>query len=183
MRKAKTTLALPAVITTPEDLERYAAAIKAGDTKARGILRAQMQGNAELRERYGLLGRNLRDYFIRAMVPSAPHFIEATLAQADALIDELAPDPNNTLDRLLAERIAAASIQLRMDDVALHTAMAPDGQGNIDTLIDRREKSERSYRQGILALAKVRKLRLPTLQLNVANQQIVNQGAPGHKGT
>jgi len=176
MPKAKP-VALPAVITTPADLERYTAAIKAGDTKARGILRAQMQDNAELRNQYGLLGRRLRDRFIQAIVPSAPHFIEATLAQADALIDELAPDPQNTLDRLLAERIAVSAIHLRMDEVALQTAQAPEGTGNIDTLQDRREKSEKAYIRAILALAKVRKLRLPTLQLNVANQQIVNQGA------
>ncbi len=108
-------------------------------------------------------------------------FQEAVRRKLELLrADLLGPDPT-PVERLLVERVAACWLQVQ--DAELRYAQ---GQGSLsirqaDYHQRRMDAANRRYLAALKALAVVRKLAVPVLQVNVARRQ-VNVVAPGAGG-
>jgi hypothetical protein len=95
-----------------------------------------------------------------------------------ALRVELAGPTPTPLERLLVGRIVACWLQVQHADAQLAHTEAQSitlKQGAYHR--DRQDRAHRRYLQAITALARVRRLQLPTVQVNIAQQQIVANGA------
>jgi len=97
-------------------------------------------------------------------------------------IRELSRDTDTPLERSLVEYAAACWLRLQCADIAY----TQHGNGTIESLDywDRHlSAAQRRFDKACLDLAKVRRLALPVLQLNIADkQQVNNVGQVNHKG-
>ena len=87
------------------------------------------------------------------------------------------------VERLLAERAAYCRFDLQAADVAVEACgYAETTRATLDYRERGRERSERRYLQALTALARVRKLDLRGVQINIAgrqvNQQVIDPSAP-----
>jgi hypothetical protein len=90
----------------------------------------------------------------------------------DALRAEILGPAASPLERLLAERIIITHVALYYEDHRL----ALNSENNHEAaamLHERVAKLEKRYLASIRALAEVRRLQLPSVQFNVAQQQVV----------
>lgn len=109
---------------------------------------------------------------------------EAFMATYKGKIRELSRSTDTALERSLVEYAALCWLRLQLVDVA-STQKSANG-GSIDSLDywDRHlSAAQRRFDKACLDLAKVRRLALPILQLNIADkQQVNNVGQVNNKG-
>jgi hypothetical protein len=159
------------------DLVALVRRAEAGDATAMPALRTMMDANGALVEAFGNLAAQVEHSILRSISGKDHLFREASermLARMRA--DVAGPNPT-PLERLLADRIALCWLALHDAEIRyfqskdLTIKQAEYWQNRIDA-------SHRRYLSAIKTLATVRKLVLPTLQVNIARKQ-VNVVSPG----
>jgi hypothetical protein len=101
---------------------------------------------------------------------------EARLRQVDRIRDELAGPRPTPIERLLADRAALCWFELHSLDARVIRLRGEDGEGRSADDLDRhRDRAQRRYFAALRTLALVRRLAVPLLQVNVAQNQQINQ--------
>jgi hypothetical protein len=103
---------------------------------------------------------------------------EAKLRRIDQLRDELAGPNPTPIERLLADRAALCWAELHNADARIFGLLGEGLDTRRAAFLDQyRDRAHRRYLTALKTLATVRKLAVPVLQLNLANQHI-NQIVP-----
>ena len=139
-----------------------------GDRKALAALRTALAASPEYRRQMGDLGEQARLQLIAKVAGKNTVVAEVMAGQLDRLRRELAGPTPTPLEALLVDRIC-------LNHPALHRAemAAAGGEGSQSIRqADYRQRAidgaQRRYLSSIKALADIRRLPLPALQINVA---------------
>ena len=92
----------------------------------------------------------------------------------------LAPD-DSALERLLVDRVLACWLQIAHADVEQAHSLDP-GRPNVRAggpLQDRQDRAHARFVKAVKTLATVRRLLVPSVQVNIGKNQIISQGGPG----
>ena len=99
-----------------------------------------------------------------------------------AMRAELAGPEVSPLERLLAERVVACWLQSYHADFAYARALRDLPAKDADLYHRRQDRAARQYLKALRSLAVVRRLLVPLIQLNVAENQVNVAAAPGTAG-
>lgn len=181
MAEAKAALPAPTEVDVPKTAEAIRALLKrthAGDEATVPVVRKMLQNPAYLRMFGGELAAEVVSSFTNAMAGKNVGFREAVLRKLELLRAELLGENPTPLERLLVERVAACWLQVQ--DAELRYAQGQEEmtmkQGEFRQR--RMDAANRRFLAAVKALALVRKLALPVLQVNIAKRQ-VNVAAAG----
>ncbi len=143
-----------------------------GDTSVLPALRKVFDEHPALWEEQGDLARVVEAAWLKRMCGKDELFKESVSRTLRALRKEVRGPTPSPLERLLVDRIGVCWL-------ALHYAEAIYAQSMGDTTLkqgeyyqDRIDRSQKRYLAAIRALAQLRRLQLPTVQVNVAEQQV-----------
>ena len=104
---------------------------------------------------------------------------EAYEKQIARLRQELLSPGDSALERLLADRIVTTWLQVCHADTAYSTMLKGDGhtfkEGTYNQ--DRQDRANARHLKAVKALASVRRLLTPSVQVNIGKNQIINPGA------
>ena len=119
----------------------------------------------------GNLERCVELLLIEATAGATPLMSEAIRARfAEVRAGLLGPDPT-ALDRLLVDRVALCWLEVHL--LQISALVADKKTLNLIEHRDRRiERAERRYLAAMKALATVRKMKLPSVQIHVDNRQV-----------
>ena len=149
-----------------------------GDRKALAELRPFMD-KAGMWEAVGELGRIARDTWIEAAAKSNLVVREGIERTADRLRRDLLRDGDGPLERVLVDRVVACWLQVSYADwqhgMTLKKASYSYRDGAYDQ--DRMDRAHRRFLQAVKTLATVRRLLVPSVQVNIGRNQIISQGA------
>lgn len=141
-----------------------------GDKSAAPELRAMLDAHPEVVRTAGDLPRDAHLAMTRAIVGAdagSPEVFARRAAQVRAELEGAHPSP---LERLLCERIATCWLAVYLLDAA--TVTASNGQRPPARIIEHHERmkdsAQRRYLDACVALARVRRLLQPSLQVNIA---------------
>lgn len=122
--------------------------------------------------------------FVQSLLPNAPIQVADLMANYDGRVRELSRPQDTALELALVEQAAASHTRLQ-----LVSMICPLNVTSIETndYLDRHlEAAQRRFDRACLTLAKVRRLALPILLMNIGHKQQVNIGfvskAPKGKG-
>jgi hypothetical protein len=170
----KSELAVP---TTTDELRALLGRAQKGDKAVLPVLGKLLENPVYVEMFGGDLAANVESSFVKALSGQDLAVREAIHAKLRAMRRELLDPEATPLERLLVERIVACWLQVQ--DAEVRSAQ---GQGNLtirqaDYHERRMDATSRRYLAAIKALALVRRLALPALQINLARKQ-VNVVAP-----
>jgi hypothetical protein len=150
-----------------------------GDKATLPALRALLQNRAVIE----LLGGDLARRTVRCRIEKAAGtdlaFREALLRQLDVLRDGLAGSAPTPIEELLVERILLCWLDLHLLEFQLAVQMERLSLTHEEFSDRCRDRAQRRYLSALKALATVRRLALPVLQVNIAKQQLINAAIPG----
>ena len=159
---------------TPGDLVSLVGAASGGDEAALARVARLFDAAPGAWDLVGDLGRDAERALVAAAAGDDPLRREGLGRRLEAMRREVAGPRPSPLERLLAERVAAA--WLAVQDAELRcTRLLRDGRAPAAQAAyhERRlERAERRYLAAIKALAQVRRLLGPTVQINVGAQQV-----------
>jgi hypothetical protein len=162
----------PALSKALDNLQKLAERAEKGDSTAMPALREMMQKVPAVVD---LLGGNLAQQaeasFVRAAAGENLAFKEALTRKLQHLRDELAGPNPTPLERLLVERVVACWLQVQDADVRCAQAKEPSIRW-AEYLQRRMTHAHKRYLSAVKALAVVRKLAVPVLQVNIARKQV-----------
>lgn len=164
-------------VLTEAERETYNRALH-GDETAITSVRKMLRDEPTLALRFG---GDAADAAINLLLQIAwkkyPTVIEAMSATIRQLrVDLAGPNPSG-LEQLLVDRIAACWLQMAHADTLYAGNLETANNRTIEHLEERRDRAHRRYLSAIKALAQVRRLPLSMVQVNVAGQQVVRNGA------
>jgi hypothetical protein len=170
---AKKNTKVPSKVTAVHRINALLPAVNAGDTVARDELRAVLEETPELWTELGNLGRQAETALVRVAAGENPVVREAIIRKLDSLRRDVAGTNPSILERLLADRVAISWLSLTVAEGTYHQALER-GLGRADETFhqQRVERAQRRYLAAIKALAQVRKLGVPAVQVNIADKQI-----------
>jgi hypothetical protein len=124
----------------------------------------------------GDLAAQVQKILIRRAVPLDDALgRQALIAKVRQLAAELAGPSPTAIERLLAERAAICWLDVHAADLLLAERWGEDLGSAHATVLDRyRDRAHRRFLGALKALAQVRRLAVPVLQVNVATNQQVN---------
>jgi hypothetical protein len=155
-----------------EDLQALVRRAAKGDPSALPAVRAALADPAAVRAFGGDLAVQAEASLVHAMAGGNLGFREAVSRKLELLRAELAgPDPT-PLERLLAERAAACWLQVQHADIRYAQNQAKLSIKQADYHQRRMDAAHRRYLSALKALALVRKLAVPVLQVNIAKKQV-----------
>jgi hypothetical protein len=135
----------------------------------------------ELPETVDNLGGNLawqsEQSLIRAAAGDNLLAREAMARKVELLRAELAGPAPSPVERLLVERVAACWLQLHYAETLIAQQAQNFSLVQAEYHDRRRERAHKCYLSAIKALALVRKLAVPVLQVNIARKQVNVAGA------
>ena len=148
-----------------------------GDPRAVSQLREMLGEVPAVWDELGDMARQAEDSLIRVAAGKNELTQEAIGRKLRALRREIAgPDPA-PLERLLVERIAACWLHLHYVEGVYYQNMKGQTIAQADYHQRQIDHAQRRYLAAIRALAQVRRLDLPAVQLNIAEKQVnVMQG-------
>ena len=155
-----------------------------GDEQALAELRRRFDATPALWEELGNLAEHAQRVWVALSSGSNALIQQAAERKVAALRQELLGPAPSPLERLLVERIIACWLQVQYADQA---AVAFEKKGGRfaegDYWQKQQERAHRRYLSAIRTLAQVRRLLLPAVQMNIAEQQVnvlgqVNAGRP-----
>jgi hypothetical protein len=147
--------------------------VNAGDRAAREDLRAILDETPHLWAEIGNLGRQAETALVRVAAGDNPVIREAIVRKLDILRRDVAGPHPSVLERLLADRVAISWLSLTVAEGTYHQALERGmGQANDTFQQQRIERAQRRYLAAIKALAQVRKLGVPAVQVNIGDKQI-----------
>lgn len=150
---------------------------RAGDESVLPAVREMLKNADAVELLGGNLARQAELSLIRGVTGKNLSFQEALIRKLDLLRAELAGPTPTPLERLLAERVAACWLQLHLADslLAQHDDKLSLAQGEYHQRS--RDRAHKRYLTSIKALAMIRKLAVPVLQVNIAKKQVNVAGA------
>jgi hypothetical protein len=180
-KKAKRPPAVGGAVQAKSEADQIMALVdraNQGDTTVLPALRKVFDEHPELWGENGDLARIVETAWLKRMGGKDELFKESVSRHLRALRKELRGPTPSPLERLLVDRIGVCWL-------ALHYAEAIYAQTVGDLTLkqgehyqDRIDRSQKRYLAAIKALAQIRRLQVPMLQVNVAEQQVnVAQGA------
>jgi hypothetical protein len=144
-----------------------------GDREAIAILRGQCEGGAVPWRDFGDLAKQVRQQLVGQIARKNEFVAEAVAREAGQLRRSWAGEDAPPLERALAERIAAAWLYLHYCEMTYLGLLKEGLTWERDEFHRKRiDQAERRYLRAITALAKVKRLQLPTVQVNIGNKQI-----------
>ena len=152
-------------------------AANAGDRNALRQLRAVLDASPQLWSEVGNLGRQAELALVRVTAGDNPVAKEAIVRKIDTLRREVAGSRPSILERLLADRVAISWLALTLAEGTYYQALERGIEAADEAVYLRRvDRAQRRYLAAIKALAQVRKLGVPAVQVNIGKEQITCQG-------
>jgi hypothetical protein len=148
-----------------EILERLQTLVKRaeqGDESSLPTLRAALDANPWIWERYGDLARQSQAAWLQLIAGPNLLLRESVERKAEQLRAELAGPEPTPLERLLVERVIACWLQVQYADAAYAQLQAPS-PGQHTAALKRQAGAQQRYLYAIKTLATVRKLLKPAL--------------------
>ena len=148
-----------------EALERLQTLVKRaeqGDESALPTLRAALDANPWIWERYGDLAQQSQAAWLQLIAGPNLLLRESVERKAEQLRAELAGPGPSPLERLLVERVIACWLQVQYADAAYAQQTSPS-PGQHTAALKRQAGSHQRYLHSIKTLATVRKLLRPAL--------------------
>ncbi len=143
----------------PESIDETLAAIKQGRTDLLGHLRQQLRRVPQLWQHYGDLGR-LTQVAWASQIAGDVHLVrESLMLQMDRQRQELAGDNPSAAERLLAERVVLANLQLAFyEQLAAQNAPRLLGTKLGEAVAKRLKSANHELRQATSQLTKIKQL-------------------------
>lgn len=158
-------------------VERLLGPAQQGNAKALAELRPLLdRGN--LWEFVGDLARRVEESWLDAMTMSNKLVREGYKKRAAAMRAELLAQGDSQLERLLVERVVMTWLQVCHADTGYAAALrSSEGHSFRDGEYQqqRMDRANARHLKALKALATVRKLLVPAVQINVGQNQIINQ--------
>ena len=168
--------AVPKTAAPPEaitDLQQLVAKAEKGDTSVLPALREKMDDNPAIWREFGDMAVLLKDNLIAGMVGKDLFLRETMMRSADESVRELAGENPTPLEQLLARRIVIDGLYLhKVESLELHASKEPRYSHDAEASQRRIARAHKRYLHAIKTLAQVRKLLGPTVQVNIAQQQV-----------
>lgn len=161
-------------------LGRLLAKAQAGDTKALDELRPILDKTG-LWDFCGDLSRRVQESWLEAMTGRNKLIRAAYERKANDLRRELLASGDGPLERLLVDRVVVTWLQVCHADTACAGMLkTDDGYSFREAAFqhDRQDRANARHLKAVKALATVRRLLVPAVQVNIAKQQIISQGGP-----
>jgi hypothetical protein len=157
--------------TDPKELRKLLDRAQKGDERTLPLIRKMLENPDRVDGFGGDLARQAELSFVKAAAGDNLLFKEALPRKLEQLRGELAGPNPMPVERLLVERIVACWLQVQDADVRY--AQAKNLSLEWGEYYQRRmDRAHRRYLSAIKALATVRKLALPVLQVNIAEKQV-----------
>jgi hypothetical protein len=157
---------------TPEQLRAFVKRTQSGDVSTLPVLRKMLQDPANIRQFGGELAEMAEMSFIQVMAGDNIGFRESIVRKLQVLREELLACGSSPVERLLAERVVACWLQVQDADMRCAQAVGTANIVQMDFHQRRMGFANRRYLSALKALAVVRKLAVPALQINVAKKQV-----------
>lgn len=151
-----------------------------GDNKAIAEVRDRLRSDAVLAvtATYASPATIATDLLLMTQWKNYPQVRSGLRDHMAAMRRDLAAVHSSPLELILIDRIVADWLQSTTAD-ALYERHAAEGSDDLlERLDERRSRAQRRYLSAIKSLADARRLLVPLMQVNVANQQIVANGNP-----
>ena len=145
-----------------ERLQRLVQRAEQGDESVLPELRAALDANAWVWERYGDLSQQSQAAWLQLIAGKNLLLLESARRKAAQLRTELAGPEPSPLEWLLVERIVACWLQVHYSDAA-YAQMKGGGPAQHAVSLRRQDSAQRRYLQAVKALATLRKLLRPGL--------------------
>jgi hypothetical protein len=157
----QTTAPPPAAGTDVMDrLRALTARAQTGDAAARAEIGRLLDDHPDVWRRYSDFARVARDAWLRLAAAGDPAMQECLDRGLRELAGELGPPGSDPLERLLAERVATAHLQMQVADYLAADALAHAPAGRREA--ERRQAgAQHAFLQAVKALAACRKLLKP----------------------
>jgi hypothetical protein len=152
-----------------------------GDESTLPVLRAWLDGAPSLIDECGNIAERAESAWVGLVCGKNLLLSEALSRKLAALRLELGGPNPAPLERLLVERIAVCWLHVHYADANTAQSAGNATRGWAEFHLKRQESAQRRYLSAIKALAQVRRLLTPSIQVNIAEQQ-VNVAATGAVG-
>jgi hypothetical protein len=160
------------VPTDPKELEKILQRARNGDEKALPVVRQILQSPEAVDRLGGDLALQAEASLINSVARENLSWREALYRKVELLREELEGPDATPLERLLVERVVACWLQLHHSDIWLAQQEGKLSITQADYHQRTRDRAHKRYLSAIKALALVRKLALPVLQVNIARKQV-----------
>jgi hypothetical protein len=182
--KALPAPALPAIPVpewTPARIRDSLDKAMTGDKVAFAAVRTMLDQCPEMLDSFSTLGGSVEDRYLAVFTNEQDLLTrEVFRRRLAAMRAELAGEQPTPLERLLTERIVACWLQVMHADSCMAKA---ESQSVTLTMGEyhrqRQNQAHKRYLSAIRTLAQVRRLQLPAMQINVADQQVNISGEQG----
>jgi hypothetical protein len=131
-----------------------------GDESVLGELRAALDANPWVWERYGDLGKQSQAAWLQLIAGKNLMLQESTRRKAEQLRAELAGPGPSPLEQLLVERTVSCWLQVHYSDAA-YAQLKGNSPAQHTAALRRQNSAQQRYLQAVKALATVRKLLRP----------------------
>ncbi len=159
------------VPTTNEGVRPLLKRAATGDVTTAPILRKMLEQPDTIELLGGNLAKCAQRSFIDAISGQDVSVREAVAAKMECMRKELLGENPTPVERLLVERVVACWLQVQ--DAEIRAAQAKDQTFKQADFNQRRmDATNKRYLAAIKALALVRKLAVPALQINLARRQV-----------
>jgi hypothetical protein len=162
-----------------EEFSRLLGPAQEGDGKALAKLRPLLD-KGDVWSSLGNLTRHVEEAWLNAMTESNKLVREAYERRAAELRRELLAAGDSQLERLLIDRVIVTWLQASHADGTCAKLLRSDGHTYQEGKYrqDRQDRAHARHLKAVKALATVRRLLVPAVQVNIAKEQIISQGAP-----
>lgn len=156
-------------------LEELSKEATAGSQTAALTLREELRANPVAWDLVGDLARDVERTLARLAAGEDPVRLEAIRDKLARMRRELVGEDPQPLERLLGDRIALLWLEVHHADL-IYLRRFTEGltPGQAAHYLRWKDRAQRRYLAAIRSLAQVRRLLLPLVQVNVAEQQQVN---------
>jgi hypothetical protein len=161
-------------------LEKLLDKAQDGDKKALDEIRPLLD-KADLWKVIGDLGRRVQQAWLEALTGKGKFAREAFERRAETLRSDLLESGDSPLERLLVDRVVLTWLQVcYADNVTARVLSNADGYSyrSAEFSQECQDRASARHLKAVKALASVRRLLVPAVQVNIAKQQIISQGGP-----
>ena len=136
-------------------------------------LRSHLEENPDLWRIYGDVSEVAFDRQVTAMAGEQAAIVESLTAGRGTMREELGHHQASALERLLIDQVIQCWLRLYGVDNAYTSALEGNApRGELDYWDRRLSAAHSRFLRACEALARIRKLRLPSLQLNIGAKQV-----------
>ncbi len=162
------------LVTDPQAFIKLVRKAEKGDAKALAEVRAICKADPEVWDAISTdIARAIRDSLLRSLTGDNDLMHDSVNRQLAKMKRDLMGANPSPLERLLAERICACWLQVQYAEW-IYTSKVKSGMSfaHGDYLQRQVDRANQRYTAAIRALAQVRRLLVPVIQVNVAEKQV-----------